>query len=355
MKENKNGSAVYADGKEAAHRAELIYVDEMTPGIRRRRQGRGFIYFDPSGTPVTDSQLISRIRSLVIPPAWSKVWIACAADGHIQATGRDTRGRKQYIYHMKWHETRNRTKFERLLTFGRALPLIRMQVEADLSAKNMTKRKAAAFVTKLLDITGMRIGNREYARMNQSRGLTTLLDEHLEVRGARIHFNYPGKGGKRRIFDFYDTRLAGLAKKFQDLPGQELIRYVNDKGEYQTVESGDVNEYLEEITGIDFTAKDFRTWNGTVNAAAELYKKGPAETKKAQSGNISQAIKKAAKELGNTPSICRKYYVHPTVIESYLKGDFFDHWENAGNRISENDSDLKREEQAVLRMLELGS
>jgi DNA topoisomerase-1 len=340
------------DPVQTAELVSLVYVDEKTKGIQRRRCGRGFVYLSPSGEPIRDRDLIARVKSLVIPPAWEQVWIALRADGHIQATGRDARGRKQYIYHPKWQEIRSKTKFTRLLSFGRTLPDIRKRVDKDLSRRDMSKERAAAFVVRLLDITLLRIGNREYARANQSYGLTTLRDEHIEIRGSRLQFNFPGKGGKRRILDIHDSRLARIAKKFQDLPGQELIRYMNGSGQYQTLESMDVNGYLEQITGVDFTAKDFRTWGGTVETAAVLYRMGPGETKKAKRKNVTRAIQHAAKLLGNTPTICRKYYIHPAVIEGYMNGDLFDFWKQQDQNVAPGPHEAALEERAVQGLLQ---
>ncbi|RJQ58192.1 MAG: DNA topoisomerase IB [Desulfobacteraceae bacterium] len=352
MEAKRNGAGSMPDPAETAELARLTYVDEETPGILRRRCGRGFIYIGPSGERISDNRVITRIKSLVIPPAWEEVWIALKANGHIQATGRDARGRKQYLYHPKWQEARNQNKFGRLLSFGRTLPSIREQVDRDLSINTISKQRAAAFVVRLLDITHMRIGNREYARMNRSYGLTTLREDHLEICGSRLRFDFPGKGGKRQILDIYDRRLARLAKKLQDLPGQELVRYRNGSGEYQTLESGDVNAYVEEITGVDFTAKEFRTWGGTVLTAAELYNKGPAESKKSQKKSVTQAIKNTAKRLGNTPTICRKYYVHPAVIEGYACGDLFSVWKQQESEVTQGPHEATLEERVVLVLLE---
>jgi DNA topoisomerase I len=329
----------------------LLYVDEKTPGIRRKKCGKGFTYLSPTGARVIDRVLISRVKKLAIPPAWRDVWIAPHPESHIQATGRDNLGRKQYIYHSVWQELRNQTKFDRMIEFGRTLSRIREQVERNLSTRKMSKERAVAFVIRLLDITRLRIGNPEYARLNNSYGLTTLLDEHVEVRGARIRFNFPGKGRKQIVLDIHDRRLAALAKKYQELPGQELVQYVDETGTFQTVGSADVNAFLKEITGEEFTAKDFRTWGGTVLTANELYSLGPAASRKEARKKVNLAIRTTARRLGNTPAICRRYYIHPVVIRAYEEGALFAAMAAAAETVS-GPRGLDPGEIAVIALLE---
>ena len=343
------------DPSETAESARLIYVDEKTPGIRRKRYGRGFTYYAPSGERITDRHLIARIKSLAIPPAWERVWIAVPPQGHIQATGRDARGRKQYVYHPKWQEIRNLYKFEKLYLFGKHLSRIRARVARDLSDRSLSRESALAFIVRLLDVSYLRIGNPEYARLNNSYGLTTLRTDHVEICGAKIHLSFPGKRQKHQVADIHDGRLARLAKKYQELPGQELVRYRCEDGSYAIVESGDVNAYLEEITGEKFTAKDFRTWGGTVLAAAALYAAGSVASKIEKAKIVTLAIKRTAARLGNTPAICRKYYVHPAVVQAYQEGELAAAWEDGAQCDDPQLSGLAPEEKALMVLLETAS
>lgn len=300
-------------------RAGLHYVYDRQPGIRRRRHGKSFRYVHEGGRAV-DERDAERIRRLVIPPAWSEVWICRDAQGHLQATGRDARGRKQYRYHARFREARDESKYERLFDFAGALPKIRAQVEADLRGVGLTRAKVLAAVVRLLEVTLIRVGNEEYSRLNNSFGLTTLRDDHARIRGAQVQFQFRGKSGKQHTVAISDRRLAKIVKRCRDIPGEELFQYLDDQGQRRAVGSADVNEYLRAIAGEDFTAKDFRTFAGTVLAAVALSAAGPARTQSAGKRAIVDAIKQASERLGNTPSVCRKCYVHPGVLELYLRG-----------------------------------
>jgi DNA topoisomerase-1 len=338
------------DPVKTAARARLFYVSGCEGGFTRRRHGRGFRYFDAEGNPVREPELISRFKKLVIPPAWRNVWISPRPDGHLQATGRDARNRKQYIYHPEWEEARNLLKFERMVSFGLALPRIRDRVEQEIGRSGYSREKALAFVVLLLDRSLVRIGNPVYTRENKSYGITTLLDHHVKISGEVLHLHFRGKRGKKRHVNIRNPRLAKLAKRYQELPGQLLLQYRNDEGEFQSIHSEDVNAYLEEISGRDFTAKDFRTWGGTVTAAAELLKLGRPENKTQARKMVVQAVKKTASRLGNTPSTCRRYYVHPLVIESFENRSLFEIMEK---RLKSRESDfLTREETIILALLQ---
>lgn len=309
--------------EQAAEMAGLRYVSDEEPGFRRRRQGRGLAYLDPKGNYVKDEKLRARFDSLVIPPAWTDVWICADEKGHIQATGRDDAGRKQYIYHPHWEEVRNEAKFNRLIPFAGVLPQIRAQVDRDMRRRGMPREKVLAIVVRLLEETRIRIGNLEYARRNGSYGLTTLENEHIEINGSRLRFSFTGKSGKEHNVDLYDRRLARHLKLCQDLPGQELFQYLDEEGNRRAIDSGDVNDYLRQITGQNFTAKDFRTWAGTVLALDELYQRGEATDEKYAERQIVDAVKAVAEGLGNTPQVCRAYYIHPAILDAYRTGDLF--------------------------------
>jgi DNA topoisomerase-1 len=305
---------------EAARAAGLRYVSDATAGIHRKRAGKYFSYTGLDGKPIRDEAELQRIRSLGIPPAWTNVWICPNPNGHIQATGRDAKGRKQYRYHPKWREIRDETKYDRMLAFGEALPQIRERVEHDLRLHGLPREKVLATIVRLLDLTSIRIGNEEYARENGSFGLTTMQNEHVEVEGANVQFHFRGKSGKEHLIDVKDRQLAKIIKRFRDLPGHELFHYVDEQGELRTIASDDVNEYLHEITGQPFTAKDFRTWAGTVTATCALLDLGEYESQTQAKKNVVHAIEAAASHLGNTPAICRKSYVHPEILDAYLNG-----------------------------------
>lgn len=270
-----------------------------------------------------DLALLARVRSLVIPPAWTDVWICADPNGHIQATGRDEKGRKQYIYHTAWAQVRDEAKYSRLLPFAEALPGLRAQVDADLRGRSLTWNKVAALAVDLLDKTRIRIGNPEYERQNESYGLTTLHDEHVAIEGDKITFMFQGKSGKGHTVELRNKRLARLVRQCQELPGQELFQYLDEDRVRHTLRSNDVNQYLREATGQDFTAKDFRTWGGTVATTRALYDAGPAATKTERRQKVAQAVKAAARTLGNTVTVCRKYYIHPAVLTAYADGELF--------------------------------
>jgi DNA topoisomerase-1 len=303
----------------AARAAGLRYTPPGGPGIRRRRAGRGWSYIDPDGMVIRDEQVLERIRAIVIPPAWTDVWINPSPRGHIQATGHDARGRKQYRYHPKWRETRDETKFSRLVAFGEALPSLRERVTADLGLSGLPREKTLATVVRLLDESLIRVGNVEYARANGSYGLTTLHGDHVEVTGSTVRFVFPGKSGKLHEIDVRDRRVARIIRRLQDLPGQPLFQYLDEDRQPQTIGSEDVNEYLREIAGEAFTAKDFRTWAGTVLAARALRDCGPAETQAALHANIVATVDTVAERLGNTRAVCRASYIHPAILIGYEK------------------------------------
>jgi DNA topoisomerase-1 len=301
---------------ESAKAARLSYVSDAVPGITRRRSGKGFTYRDPEGHTIRERAVLRRIKALVIPPAWSQVWICPSATGHIQVTARDAKGRKQYRYHPKWRDARDETKYERMIEFGEALPALRKRVDDDLSARGLPRTKLLATVVRLLELTLIRVGNEEYARANESFGLTTLRNRHVEVDGTKLRFRFRGKSGKLHEVQIADRRLAAVIKRCQAIPGQELFQFIDDEGNAQSIASTDVNDYLRDVMGQDFTAKDFRTWAGSVLAAQRL---GIAEGDD-PSRCVVEAVKAVAKRLGNTPATCRKHYIHPLVIESYLAG-----------------------------------
>ena len=308
------------DPARAAKRAGLRYVSDTQPGITRRRAGSGFTYRDPSGRAVRDPDALRRIRALAIPPAWRDVWICPLAQGHLQAVGRDARNRKQYRYHPRWRAERDETKYSRLLPFAAALPKLRARVDADLRRPGLPRDKVIATVVRLLETTLIRIGNDEYARDNRSFGLTTLRTHHVDIIGGTLRFRFRGKGGKLHDVDVRDPRLARVVRRCQELPGQELFQYVGEDGALHSVDSADVNAYVREATGQDFTAKDFRTWAGTVLAAVALATLGAGTSVTASRRHVKDAIAAVARLLGNTPAICRKGYVHPGVIDAYLDG-----------------------------------
>ena len=308
------------DPSATAQAAHLRYVTDAQPGIRRLRAGRGFRYVSADGAPVRDPAILRRIRALAIPPAWQAVWICPAAHGHLQAVGRDSRGRKQYRYHSRWRAVRDETKYARLVEFARALPRIRARVRADLARRGLARETVLATVVRLLESTAIRVGNQEYARQNGSFGLTTLRNRHVTVQGSQLCFEFRGKGGKRHCVKVSDRRIAAIVRRCQDLPGQELFQYRDESGQSQTIDSADINAYLREIGGGPFTAKDFRTWVGTVLATRILAgQRQPAPTRAARVRRVREAIAHVSVQLGNTPTICRKCYVHPVVIETYLE------------------------------------
>jgi DNA topoisomerase-1 len=329
-KRPRNGNKVNADttvlaeSVEAAEDAGLRYVTDDQSGFSRQRKGEEFEYLDQKGKPIRDEQRLLRIKRLAIPPAWTEVWICPSSNGHIQATGRDARRRKQYRYHERWREIRDENKYDRLVNFGKALPKIRKRLKRDLALKGLPREKVLATIVQLLERSFIRVGNEEYARENKSFGLTTMQDRHVDVKGSKLRFRFRGKSGRQHEVDVTDRRIARIVSNLQDLPGQSLFQYVDDEGKVRDITSQDVNEYLREITGEDFTAKDFRTWSGTVLAAIALNAAGEFETKKQAKANIKNAIEAVAKVLGNTPAISRQCYIHPAILETYLNGDSID-------------------------------
>jgi DNA topoisomerase-1 len=307
-----------SDPIESAEVVGLKYVTDEMPGITRKRSGKGFTYFDVNGDRIRNEKIIQRINSLAIPPAYKNVWICPLENGHLQATGRDAKGRKQYRYHPLWRAIRDQNKFSRMMAFSQALPDIRRRLEKDLALSGLPKQKVLATVLKLMELTRIRVGNEEYAKTNNSYGLTTLQDDHVNVAGSKIQFQFRGKSGVEHEIEVSDRRLAKVVKRCQDLPGQELFQYLDEHQQAQDITSSDVNDYLREITGQDFTAKDFRTWAGTVLAASHLAELGKFTSQTAAKKNITQAIKSVSAYLGNRPATCRKYYIHPNVLEAYL-------------------------------------
>lgn len=340
--------------REAATRAGLSYVTDAIAGIRRQRAGRGWVFFAPDGTRINDTAEQKRIKSLAIPPAWTDVWICPDPTGHIQATARDARGRKQYRYHSLYREARDNSKFRRMLEFSEALPEIRERVERDLRADDLSRRQILATVVRLLDTTLIRVGNDEYARENRSFGLTTLRGRHVEIQGSKLRFSFRGKSGVKHAISVTDRRLARIIQQCQDLPGQELFKYLDKSGKRQTIASDDVNAYLRVITGRDLTAKDFRTWAGTMLAARELRDAGPAPSQRAALRNINRAIDVVAERLGNTRAVCRKYYVHPGLLQAYHRGHTVALEALTPGRATRaiRNAALRRDEVAVLQFLQ---
>jgi DNA topoisomerase-1 len=332
--------------------AGLRFVRDDGPGIGRRRMGKEFRFVDRQGKIVGDEDTLVRIRAMAIPPAWENVWICDDPKGHIQATGRDEKGRKQYRYHPAWRETRDDVKYGRMLAFGKALGKIRRKVNRDLRAKGLPRRKVVAAVVRLLETSLIRVGNDEYAKTNGSYGLTTMRDRHVEVEDTGIKFRFKGKSGVRHKVEVKDKRVAKVVKRCRELPGQELFQYEDDDGDIRDVGSGDVNEYLREATGEEFTAKDFRTWAGTVMAALALKEVEAFGTEAQARKNIVAAVERVAERLGNTPSVCRKCYIHPAVLDAYLEGTMLEALESRVDKELRKDlGNLRAEEAAVLGML----
>jgi len=341
-----------ADPRQAATFAGLQYVSDRQPGLRRKKAGKGFIYLRPDGSRTQDPVLLERIRALAIPPAWTDVWICPQANGHLQATGRDARGRKQYRYHSLFREVRDSAKFDRIVTFAGVLPNIRATVGRHLARSGLPREKVLATVVHLLETTLIRVGNDDYAKQNKSYGLTTLKNRHVAVEGSELRFRFIGKGGKQWFLTVRNRRVARIVKECQDLPGQELLQYLDDNERPQDVTSSDVNAYLRELTGQEITAKDFRTWAGTVLAVSALAAIGPPENKTAGKRNIRDAIATVAARLGNTPTICRKCYIHPDVFESYLAGSLSPPIHADGHRGGgAPPHGLRPDEQAALKLL----
>ncbi len=347
-------SARASEHRRTAARAGLKYVTDGLVGISRRRAGKGWIYFAPNGARIRDPDKRRRLNSLAIPPAWTDVWICPDPDGHIQATARDARGRKQYRYHSEYREACDRSKFRHMLEFSEILPRIRERVERDLGREDLSRRQILATVVRLLDRTLIRVGNDEYARENRSFGLTTLRRRHVEIEGSSLRFSFRGKSGVEHNVSLTDRRLAKIIQRVQDLPGTELFPYLDAKGRRQTISSDDVNAHLREITGRDVTAKDFRTWGGTMHAAVTLRSMGPASSRREADRNIIRAVDLVAERLGNTRAVCRKYYVHPALINAYLAGRTVDLPSMASDATARRTgrAALRRDEVAVLQFLQ---
>src|SRR5437764_290841 len=340
------------DPEVAAKQAQLRYVDDSAPGITRHKAPNGFDYRLPDGALVRDIDTLKRIRSLAIPPAWTNVWICLHWNGHLQATGRDARGRKQYRYHPRWREVRDEAKYTKLLIFTHVLPQLRARVEEDLKRLGLQRERVLAAIIRLMELTFFRIGNSEYAKANKSFGLTTLRDRHVAIEGSRIHISFRGKSGKHHETDINDRRLARIIQNCRDLPGYELFQYLDDRGDRHTVGSAEVNDYLREITGEEITAKDFRTWAGTKLAAEALQEFELFDTEVERKRAVLRAIEKVAKHLGNTPAICRSCYIHPAVLEGYLDGSLLKSLaEDTRKYLAENMEGMRAEEAAVTAFL----
>jgi len=339
------------DPVQSAVIAGLLYVSGNSTGIVRKRAGSGFYFFDANGRRIRRKTDIERIGSLAIPPAWKRVWICPSPNGHLQAVGYDARGRKQYRYHPLYRQVRNHTKFSRMPDFGKALPAIRKRVQADLSRPGLPRRKVLATVVELLETTCMRIGNTEYARTNDSFGLTTLRDEHAKIGNGKVHFRFRGKSGLVHKLEVNDRRLAKIVKQCQDLPGYELFQYIDGDGEPCVVDSSDVNRYLREIAGRDFTAKDFRTWAGTVECAMALAEIGSFSSETEAKKNIVAAIKTTAERLGNRPATCRNYYVHPAILDAYADGTLLPAMQHAAEHGNGTRGSLRPEELCVMAII----
>jgi DNA topoisomerase-1 len=330
--------------------SQLRYTSDKVSGIRRSGSGKRFVYYDARGRRVRSPIILRRIKALAVPPAWTQVWISSFPDSHLQAVGRDARGRKQFRYHSRWREIREQTKYDRLTTVGAVLPRLRARVAEDLSLRGLPREKVVATIVRLLETTFIRIGNGEYARQNQSFGLTTLRNKHVNIRGSSIRFRFRGKSGIARDTILSDRRLAQIVRRCQELPGQELFQYIDDRNRCRAISSGDVNDYLRGATGIDLTAKDFRTWAGTVLAAVELAALEAAPESSAKR-NIVKAVEQVSKKLGNTRAVCRKSYIHPAIIDSYLDGTLRRTMPRQEPRGAVDPHALTPEEVAVIKVL----
>jgi DNA topoisomerase-1 len=348
-------SSKHREYRKAATRAGLHYVTDGFAGISRRRSGKGWSYYEPDGTRIGDDAARKRLNALAIPPAWSNVWICPDPDGHIQVTARDARGRKQYRYHSSYRDARDQSKFRRMLEFSEILPMLRERVERDLRAGELSRRQLLATVVRLLDRTLIRVGNDEYARENRSYGLTTLRRIHVEIKGTLLRLSFRGKSGVDHSVAINDPRLARIVQRCQELPGQILFQYLDAFDKRKPISSDDVNDYLREVSGHDITAKDFRTWGGTMVAAVELRTMGPATSRREADRNIVRALDAVAERLGNTRAVCRKYYVHPVLLDAYHLGltappSAVEETRNARRELSQ--AALRRDELVVLQFLQ---
>jgi DNA topoisomerase-1 len=336
-----------------AEAAGLRYVYDTRPGITRKRSRGGFRYVGTDGRPVRDPAVLARIKSLIIPPAWVDVWICTSPNGHLQATGRDARGRKQSRYHPRWRQVRDEAKYEHMLLFAEALPAIRRRVEQDLTLPALPRQKVLATIVRLMETTLIRVGNVEYARENHSYGLTTMRRRHVSIAGSTLTFAFQGKSGVQHSIDVADRRLARIVKTCRDIPGYELFQYLDSEDNHRTIDASDVNDYLREITGQHFTAKDFRTWAGTVLACSILREFEPFASDNQAKKNVVQAIQSVASQLGNTPSVCRKCYVHPAVLACYMSGAMIEQLQHlAIKKSSRAAPTLHPEEFAVMHLLQ---
>jgi DNA topoisomerase I len=353
MSRRRNGNAtIQLDNFRAARDAGLTYVSDDSPGISRKRVGSGFTYTDAHGRTIRNRTTLGRIAHLAIPPAWENVWICPSERGHIQAVGRDARGRKQYRYHEKWREVRDENKYGRMIDFARALPKIRRAVARDLRRKGLSREKVLAAIVRFMEATLIRVGNEEYAKNNHSFGLTTLQDRHAKISHGKVKLEFRGKSGVEHELEVNDARLAAVAKKCQDLPGQELFQYIDASGKVCDVGSTDVNDYLREISGgSDFTAKDFRTWAGTVLAATALAEFKQFDSQAQAKRNIVQAIESVAGKLGNTRAVCRKCYIHPEILNAYLDGSLVENLSRRAATLATPAAKLRPDEAAVLALL----
>jgi DNA topoisomerase-1 len=340
------------DPKVTAKAVGLRYVSDSTPGYYRKKSGKGWSYYDKEGQLVKDKELITRFNKLVIPPAYTNVWISPYENGHLQFTGTDAAGRKQYRYHSGWNKIRNQSKYHRLQTFAAHLPAIRKQVDKDLARQNLGHDKVVALVVRLMELTSIRVGNESYKKLYGSFGLTTLMNRHVKIEGSTINFDFKGKKGVYHKVALHSRKLARLVKQCRDIPGKELFQYYNEEGLRCSVGSADVNNYLKEITGEDFTAKDFRTWTGSVSALYAFKEAGEFETVTECRKKIVNVLDEVAVNLGNTRTVCKKYYVHPTVIKSYEDGAIFKYLKNIDEDKEVNSTELNIAERALLDLLE---
>ena len=334
-----------------AEAVNLVYMGDNVPGIERKKTENGFEYYQ-QGQKVTDEETLLRIKKLVLPPAWENVWISPLENGHLQATGLDTKGRKQYKYHASWNALRNHTKFYRLYQFGTIIPALRLKMEKDLSHSGLPVEKVLATVVSLMERTNIRVGNCSYEKANGSYGITTLKDRHVKVKGTRIRFSFKGKKGVYHDIDIQSKRLAGIVKRCQDIPGKELFQYIDDDGSRKTIDSGMVNEYIKNISGGDFTAKDLRTWSGTVQALLAFKELGVTETQTQNKKNIAAALDMVAEALGNTRTVCKKYYVHPIILSLY-ETQSLDKYLKQLDELEQDDdkTGLTKEEKILMKIL----